>query len=181
MHVKFTLGCKGFSLIELLIVVTIIGILASIAIPQFSAYRQRAFNAVVLSDLNNLQKSQGSMATDWQEFGLTTDTGVMVGSHGNGVILQGPWLNQYGIAGVKSFLKISLSSKVSLLANTDAATGRSFILLAKHLHGTRIYGVDSDVTGTYFQSSMVGLSLSGTGVNAPSVPNALDLPGWSLL
>jgi type IV pilus assembly protein PilA len=45
---------KGFTLIELMIVIAIIGILAAIAIPQFSAYRARSYNAASLSDLRNL-------------------------------------------------------------------------------------------------------------------------------
>ncbi len=39
---------NGFSLIELLIVVAIIGIITSIAIPQFSKYRERALRSKLL-------------------------------------------------------------------------------------------------------------------------------------
>jgi prepilin-type N-terminal cleavage/methylation domain-containing protein len=49
---------SGFTLIEVLVVVVIIGLLASFAVPRYSETRLSAFRAVLVSDLRNLATSQ---------------------------------------------------------------------------------------------------------------------------
>jgi type IV pilus assembly protein PilA len=60
---------SGFTLIELLVVVAIIGILAAIAIPQFSAYRKRGYEAAVKSDLRNAATAQEAYFTTLFTYG----------------------------------------------------------------------------------------------------------------
>jgi len=74
---------KGFTLIELLIVVVIIGILAAIAIPKFSATREKAYVSAMKSDLKNLATEQEIYYSD--NYSYTTSATAVEFSNSEGV------------------------------------------------------------------------------------------------
>ena len=71
---------KGFTLIELMIVIAIIGILAAIAIPQFTAYRKRSYNSAAQSDLRNAATAQEAYYVDEETYTSTITN--LVGTYG---------------------------------------------------------------------------------------------------
>jgi type IV pilus assembly protein PilA len=68
---------RGFTLIELLIVTVIIGILAAIAIPKFTATKRRANRASGQADLRNLSTAQEAFYADSDRYGAVADTALL--------------------------------------------------------------------------------------------------------
>jgi type IV pilus assembly protein PilA len=60
---------KGFTLIELMIVVAIIGILAAIAIPNFMNYQCKAKQSEAKSSLGNIRTMQEAYRAEYDTYG----------------------------------------------------------------------------------------------------------------
>ena len=106
---------RGFTLIELMIVIAIIGILAAIAIPQFNAYRKRSFNAAAESDIRNAATAQEAYYVDHRRYSPILAT--LLGTN-------------YGL--------YNLSQGVSI----DVASGiQSYTLTAYHSSGNRTFRI----------------------------------------
>lgn len=118
---------KGFTLIELLVVVAIVGILAAIAIPQFAAYRTRAYNSTAETDLRNSITAQEAAFVDNDAYQSCADAAAC----------------EAALPGFKATKDSAAASVMSAFSHTAAADGQSFTGTAAHNSGDLTYDYDS--------------------------------------
>jgi len=154
---------KGFTLIELMIVVAIIGILASIAIPQFTSMRTKAYNSAATSDLHQMKLGQESLYSDFRYYGSSipnVDPATAAGAAGKGTLIDGAKplgagkMNVVAVSNANGgnnglSAPVAVSNGVIIRADTTA-NEQSAVMVAHNTQGDRAYAADTDSTTVYW-------------------------------
>lgn len=162
---------KGFTLIELMIVIAIIGILAAIAVPQFMSYRIRSYNTAARSVAHTLKADQGNLNSELGEYGHTEGAALTLADNDGGAAesdtnavtdLRMPaTATEAGarLAGTHSISLRELAIGVALGDNmiadvvNEAANPDSYVIHTRHFRGDTAYGIDSDVENAMYSVS----------------------------
>ena len=106
---------QGFTLIELMIVVAIIGILAAIAIP---AYQDYTIRAQVSEGLNLAAGAKAAVTEYWQDQGVPPTTNALAGIEDSGNI-TGKYVSQVQVVGANGVIQVTYARNGTQTANNS--------------------------------------------------------------
>jgi len=169
---------KGFTLIELMIVVAIIGILAAIAIPQFSNYRIKAFNSAAVSDLHTARLAEEAVFADYQSYGASVATGSFTIATAKAASKDGAKITTSGFVATTTAgqaAPITISKDVELQAKATAATGAAAATITtQSTKGDKSYAAETDQSGTWQKTVTVGATFA-----AVAATTGVDTSGYT--
>lgn len=141
---------KGFTLIELMVVIAIIIILAAIAIPNYLNMTKRAKNSRLASDMATLATALETYKTDWGRYPIVT------AAAGEGVSLPASVVNK-ALTGPES--TDGLGGDLNVAANTNAVGEKGPINYIKQGTMTSIinpFGLPAGTAYVYYKTDTNG-------------------------
>lgn len=156
MSVSRTLGShrdqRGFTLIELMIVVAIIGILAAIAIPNFLRYQAKSRQAEARTNLGGIFVAEASFFGDVSRFGTFQEVGFTLAGSSNRYSYRGPdaagsaGCAATGAAPTACYLPAGTGTGGHAADNSVVASAASIVVGALGFTATAVSDLDNDPT-----------------------------------